>query len=165
MKPISCRGVLPFPADLWRAGIYGFRTIAVRLARPSNSEKFTNAPERGSQFESPLLHEEVAANPPWVPGAHNPSTIYCVSAEANGASPARRRKASVAATKRKRQGKVRVRGRKLVQRIAWPTSAWAVKALAVERRLWRGPRSFRNAPLRAAFRTTEASEAAVPYVR
>jgi hypothetical protein len=27
----------------------------------------------------------MAANrPPWVPGAHNPSTIYCVSAEANG---------------------------------------------------------------------------------
>jgi len=70
----------------------------------------------------------------------------------SSASPARCRKASVAATRRKRQGKVRVRGRKLVQRIAWPTSAWAVKALAVERRLWRGLRSFRNAPPRAAFR-------------
>jgi hypothetical protein len=62
MKPISYRGVLPFPADLWRAGIYGFRTIAVRVARPSNSEKFTNASERGSQFESPLLHQEVRAS-------------------------------------------------------------------------------------------------------
>ena len=51
MKPISCRGVLPFPADLWRAGIYCFRTIAIRIAWPSNSEKFTNA-SGGSQFES-----------------------------------------------------------------------------------------------------------------
>ena len=50
----------------------------------------------------------------------------------------------MAATRRKRQGKVRVRGRKLVQRIAWPTSASAVKALAVERRLWRGLRSFKS---------------------
>ena len=40
----------------------------------------------------------------------------------------------MAFTRRKRQGKVRVRGRKPIQRIAWPTSAWAVKALAVERR-------------------------------
>ena len=30
------------------------------LPRPSNCEKFTNASERGSQFESSLLHQEVA---------------------------------------------------------------------------------------------------------
>jgi hypothetical protein len=42
--------------------IDGFRTIAVRIARPSNSEKFTNASERGSQFESPQLHHLKSSN-------------------------------------------------------------------------------------------------------
>src|SRR5208337_2065449 len=30
--------------------------------RPSNGEKFTNASERGSQFESPLLHQPFVRN-------------------------------------------------------------------------------------------------------
>jgi len=31
-----------------------------------------------------LIAEVRGSEPPWVPGAHNPSTIECVSAEGNG---------------------------------------------------------------------------------
>src|SRR5208337_1342722 len=40
-------------------GIHRFGPSPTASPRPSNCEKFTNASERGSQFESPLLHQEV----------------------------------------------------------------------------------------------------------
>ncbi len=39
--------------------------------RPSNGEKFTNASERGSQFESPLLSPRERS---WFPSLQNPTT-------------------------------------------------------------------------------------------
>ena len=56
-----------------------------------------------------------------------------------------------------------------VKRIACPQANWGQReayfALAMERRLWRGLRSFPGRPCTGASRPFEASKAAVCYVR